>query len=336
VDLSILIVSWNVRELLKRCLLSLRQQMTDNKPPPDSPSGTGRPASEIWIVDNASTDGTVEMVRAEFPEAHLIANSENVGFTRGNNQALAQARGRYLFLLNPDTELHPGALATLLNYLDAHTRVGIAGPRLFYGDGTTQSSRRRFPTLATAFLESTRLQQWFPHSRILSRYYMLDTADDATQSVDWINGSAMFVRREVYEQIGSLDETFFMYSEELDWCYRAKQTGWEVVYLPTAQITHHEGKSSEQAGAQRDIYFHSSKVHFFRKYRGPWVAEVLRGFLLLMFAYQIAEEGCKWLVGHKRTLRAQRIKAYVQVIKSRLRVERPIGGELSEVTDGQV
>ena len=318
-DLSIVIVSWNVRELLRQCLLSVNSNQNSSEA---SSIQSGRQLkTEIIVVDNASTDGTVEMVRSEFPDVRVIANSENVGFTRGNYQALAQARGRYLFLLNPDTKLHPGALHTLLDYMDAHPRVGIAGPRLFYGDGTTQSSRRRFPNLATAFLESTKLQQWFPHNRILSRYYMLDTSDDATQSVDWVNGSAMFVRRELYEQIGGLDETFFMYSEELDWCYRAKQAGWEEIYLPTAQITHYEGKSSEQVVAQRDIYFHSSKVHFFRKYRGPWVAEALRAFLLLMFAYQIVEEGCKWLVGSKRALRAARIKAYAQVLKSGLRLE---------------
>ncbi len=317
-DLSVIIVSWNVRELLKRCLLSLRQQTTDDRQPKDGSSEIGRLSSEIWIVDNASSDGTVDMLREEFPDVRVIPNSENVGFTRGNNQALAVAQGRYLFLLNPDTELRPRALHALIDYADAHPRAGIIGPQLFYGDGTPQSSHRRFPTLATAFLESTKLQQWFPRNRALTRYYMLDTPDDATQEVDWVNGSALFVRREVYDQIGGFDEVFFMYSEELDWCYRAKQAGWQVVYLPTAQVTHYEGKSSEQVVAARDIYFHSSKIRFFRKYRGVLVAEFLRAFLLLMFAYQIVEESAKWLVGHKRALRAARVKAYAQVLQSGL------------------
>jgi N-acetylglucosaminyl-diphospho-decaprenol L-rhamnosyltransferase len=323
VDLSIIIVSWNVRELLRQCLRSVNSDQSSV-----SSIQSGRPLktdhwildTEIIVVDNASADGTVEMLRAEFPapRVRVMANSENVGFTRGNNQALAVAQGRYLFLLNPDTELRPGALQTLIDYMDAHPRVGIIGPRLFYGDGTPQSSRRRFPTLATAFLESTKLQQWFPRNRALTRYYMLDTPDDATQEVDWINGAAMFVRREMYEQIGGFDEAFFMYSEELDWCYRAKQAGWQIVYLPTAQVTHYEGKSSEQVVAARDIYFHSSKIRFFRKYRGAFVAEILRAFLLAMFAYQIVEESAKWLVGHKRALRAARVRAYWQVVKSGL------------------
>ena len=273
---------------------------------------------ETIVVDNASSDHTVEMLRAEFPDVRVIANAENAGFTCANNQALAVAQGRYLFLLNPDTELRPGALQTLYDYAEQHPRAGIIGPQLFYGDGSVQSSRRRFPTLATAFLESTKLQQSFPRNRVLMRYYMNDTRDDATQEVDWINGSAMFVRRAVYGQIGGLDEAFFMYSEELDWCYRAKQAGWQIVYLPTAQVTHYEGKSSEQVVAARDIYFHSSKVRFFRKTRGAFVAEILRAFLLLMFAFQLAEESAKWLVGHKRALRAARVKAYWQVVRSGL------------------
>jgi N-acetylglucosaminyl-diphospho-decaprenol L-rhamnosyltransferase len=304
-DISILIVSWNVRELLRECLNSVfsYQHSAD---------------TETIVVDNASSDGTVEMLRDEFLDVRVIANPENLGFARGNNQALARARGRYLFLLNPDTELGSNAIENLTVYMDADPRVGIVGPRLVYGDGSLQSSRRRFPTLATAFLESTKLQQWFPHNRVLKHYYMLDTRDDETQEVDWVSGSAMFVRREMYEQVGGFDEGFFMYSEELDWCYRAKQAGWQIVYLPTAQVIHHESKSAEQALAQRDVYFHSSKIRFFRKYRGALVAGILRAFLLALLAYQMAEEGLKWLVGHKRALRAQRVKAYWQVVRSGL------------------
>jgi GT2 family glycosyltransferase len=317
VDISILIVSWNVRDLLRQCLASVASskfQVTDwDNLKPETVQ------LETIVVDNASSDGTVEMLRTEFPHVRVIANTENVGFTRANNQALAIAQGRYFFLLNPDTELHPNALQTLYAYAETHPEVGIIGPRLFYGDGTPQSSRRRFPTLATAFLESTKLQQWFPRNRVLARYYVLDTRDDETQDVDWVTGAAMFVRRAVYEHIGGLDEAFFMYSEELDWCYRAKRAGWRIVYLPTAQVIHHEGKSSEQVVAARDIHFHSSKVRFFRKYHGAFAAEILRAFLLGMFAYQIAEESLKWLVGHKRALRAARVKAYWQVLASRLK-----------------
>lgn len=305
-DVSFLIVSWNVRDLLRRALASVL-------------ADTAGLRSEIILVDNASRDGTVEMVRAEFPHVHLIPNEVNRGFTGGNNQALAEARGRYFFLLNPDAELVPGATRALIDYMEANPRVGIAGPQLLNPDGRIQSSRRRFPDLTTALLESTLLQQWFPRNRWLARYYLLDTRDDATQEVDWVVGAAMFVRREMYEEVGAFDQDFFMYSEELDWCYRAKRAGWRVVYFPRAQAIHHEAKSSEQVLAARDIYFHSSKIRFFHKYHGALPAALLRTFLLGMFAYQLLEESAKWLVGHKRPLRASRVKAYWQVLRSGLK-----------------
>ncbi len=292
--------------MLRRALASIRA---------DTP---GLPV-ETFVVDNASRDGTADMIRAEFPEVHLIANAENRGFTGGNNQGLAQAGGRYLFLLNPDAELMPGATCALRDYMEASPRVGIAGPQLIYPDGSIQSSRRRFPTFTTGLLESTRLQQWFPRNRWLARYYMQDTPDDATQPVDWLVGAALFARREVYEQIGGFDERFFMYSEELDWCRRAKSTGWQVVYFPRARVMHHEARSSEQVRADRDIYFHSSKVRYFRKHHGAVQAALLRVFLLGMFLFQSVEEGSKWAIGNKRPLRAERLHAYARVLRSGLR-----------------
>jgi N-acetylglucosaminyl-diphospho-decaprenol L-rhamnosyltransferase len=307
-DISFIIVAWNVRDLLKRAIESIRADAASY-------------ATEIIVVDNASSDGTVEMLRAEFPNLRVIANTDNRGFTRANNQALAIAQGRFLFLINPDTQLMPGATRTLVEFMDApeNARVGIVGPQLVYADGSLQSSRRCFPTFSTALLESTKLQQWFPHNRTLRHYYMQDTRDDTTQDVDWVVGAAMFVRRAVYQQIGGLDENFFMYSEELDWCKRAKEAGWRVVYLPCARILHYEGKSSEQALAQRDIYFHSSKVRYFKKYHGVLQGELLRYFLLSMFAYQTLEESTKYALGHKRELRVARVKAYRQVLASGLR-----------------
>lgn len=304
-DVSYIIVSWNVRDLLRRALASI---LADS-------SGL---ETEIILVDNASADGTVEMVRSEFRRVQVIANTDNRGFTVGNNQAFAEATGTYYFLLNPDAELIPGATRCLLEYMQANPRVGIVGPQLLNPDHSIQSSRRRFPTFSTALLESTRLQQWLPNNRFLTRYYVLDTPDDLVQRVDWVVGAAMFARRQVYQEIGGLDERFFMYSEELDWCYRAKKSGWEVHYFPRAQVIHHEAKSSDQVGAVRDIYFHSSKVRFFRKYHGAFLAELLRGFLLLTFLIETIEESAKWLVGHKRALRASRISSYWQVLRSGL------------------
>ncbi len=301
-DLSVIIVNWNVRDLLRRCLHSILASL---------------PACqlEIIVVDNGSTDGSPEMVRTEFPQVHLMANPDNRGFTAANNQGLAVARGRYVLLLNPDTEVVGDALETLVAFADAHPDVGVVGPQLLNPDGTVQSSRRRFPTLATALLESTWLQPYAPR-RLLARYYVLDRPDDEVQDVDWVTGAALMARREAVEQVGPLDEGFFMYSEELDWCRRFRAAGWRVIYLPTARIIHHEGKSSEQVLPARHIHFQTSKIRYFRKYHGPAAAEALRWFLLGNYLWQIGVEGAKWLLGHKRPLRAERIAAYRQVVQA--------------------
>ena len=308
-DLSVVIVNWNVRELLRRCLRSVLASQRF--------SGL---AAEVIVVDNASSDGSVEMVRAEFPQVRLMANEENLGFTRANNQGIAASRGRYVLLLNPDTEVIGDALGAMVDYMDVHPDVGALGPMLLNPDGSVQSSRRRFPTLATALLEST-VFQWelSRDNRVLRRYYVLDRPDDEVQEVDWVTGACILMRREAIEEVGPLDEGFFMYSEELDWCRRARERGWKVVYLPTARVIHYGGKSSEQVLPFRHIQFQRSKIIYFRKHYGLWPAALLHVFLLGMYFYELVMEALKWLVGHKRPLRAKRVRAYWQVLRSGLR-----------------
>ena len=325
-DLTIVIVSWNVRSLLRRCLGSISEPRgsTQNHAPSTS---SLQLRTEIIVVDNASSDGSAEMVGAEFPHVHLVVNDTNRGFTAASNQGLALSRGRYLLLLNPDAEVVGDALATMVGYMDSQPTVGALGPQLRYPDGSRQSSRRRFPTLATALVESTVVQEWWADSiglrlggsGVLRRYYMADTPDDAVQPVDWVVGACLLVRRQALEEVGGLDEGFFMYSEELDWCRRIRDAGWQIVYLPTATVIHHEGKSSEQVVPARHIYFQSSKVRYFRKHHGRLQAGALRWFLLATYVYQVAREGLKWLVGHKRPMREERVKAYCQVLRSGLR-----------------
>jgi GT2 family glycosyltransferase len=302
-DVSIIIVSWNVRERLRACLASL--------PVPS-------PQVEVIVVDSASSDGTPDVVRADFPQAVLIASGENLGYSRGNNLGLARAQGRYAFILNPDTELVGDALLTLCAYMDANPRVGVLGPRLIWPDGQTQPSRRRFPTLATAFFESTWLQPLAPPG-LLRRYYAEDLPADQRVEVDWLVGAALLVRREAWQQAGPLDESFFMYSEELDWQRRIKSAGWRVVYLPAAQVRHFEAQSSAQVPAVTHIRFNTSKVRYYRKYYGPLAGEVLRVYLLAHFAVQIAVEWLKGLLGHQRPLRWARVAAYRAVLRSGLK-----------------
>ncbi len=302
-DLSIIIVSWNVRERLRACLSSL--------PAPGS-------GLETIVVDAASADGTPEMVRAEFPAVQLIAQPDNVGYSRGNNLGLAQARGRYAMILNPDTELDEHTLPVLTNYLDGHPLVGLVGPRLVLPDGTVQASRRRFPTLGTAAFESTWLAGLAPR-RVLERYFAADLPADQPAEVDWLVGAALLVRRVVWEQVGLLDEGFFMYSEELDWQRRIKAAGWQIVYLPSAQVRHFEAQSSAQVPAATHIRFNTSKVRYFRKYHGRLAGELLRWYLLGQFAFQLVLESVKGLLGHKRELRQARVRAYWAVLRSGLR-----------------
>ncbi len=306
VELSIIIVNWNVRDLLVDCLQSLLAKVDMKQ-------------TEILVVDSASTDGSADLIRTKFPQVRLLAQTENIGFTRGNNLALEAAQGRYLLLLNPDTVVIDDALQQMTTFLDTHAAVGIVGPHTLNTDGSYQSTRRRFPTLLTALFESTWLQGIAP-KRLLDHYYVSDAPESATVEVDWVQGSALMARREVFQQIGGLDNGYVMYSEELDWCRRAKAAGFGVAYLGTAQIIHHGGKSSEQASARKHITFQQSKLRYFRKFHGRLTAECLRLGLLLNYAVQLVEESLKSALGHKRAMRQERIHIYWQVLRSGLKV----------------
>ncbi len=306
-DLSIIIVSWNVKAFLKACLDSIFAAPMNGY------------TVEIIVVDSGSTDGSVDLIRDTYPQVKLLAQEENIGFTRSNNIGLKAATGRYMMLLNPDTEVIGDALALMIAHLDTHQAVGISGPHTLNSDGTTQSTRRHFPTLAVGFLESTWLQPYAPKS-LMNYYYVNDTDDNAILDVDWVQGSGLMIRRDVYKQIGGLDEGYVMYSEEMDWCKRAKLAGWQVAYIGSARIIHHGGKSSEQVTANKHIYFQESKLRYFRKYHGWGTAQILRFFLLVSYMSQIGLESIKSMLGHKRDMRRERIQAYWQVIRSGLKV----------------
>lgn len=207
IDLSVVILNWNVCDLLDRCLASIRSD---------------RLQIETIVVDNASSDGSVAMVRSKYSHVMVLANSINRGFTGGNNRGIAASHGRYVMVLNPDTEIIGDALDRIIAFLDGHADVGALGPQLLDPDRSIQSSRRRFPTAATGFFESTWMQGIAPRS-VLRRYYMDDVPPDMLQEVDWVTGACTIFRRSVLDQIGLYDEAnFFMYSEELDLCRRMK------------------------------------------------------------------------------------------------------------------
>jgi GT2 family glycosyltransferase len=265
------------------------------------------------------------MVQREFPGVTLVANQENVGFTRANNQGLrllgigAARRGaaglppEYVLLLNPDTEIVGEAPAALAAYLDDHTAVGIVGPELYYSDGSVQSSCRRFPDLWVAFAESTPVEWHWPRNPVSRRYRMDDTSPPEGP-VDWITGAAMLIRTEALEEVGLFDEGFFMYSEELDLCRRFTMAGWEVHFTPRARILHHEAASSDQVAGLRHRRFHTSRARYFEKHNGRLAGLAVRCSCTALFGAEALLEAMKWLLGHKRELRRERIAAYRSVM----------------------
>ncbi len=318
--MSVVVLNWNVAELLAACLSSLRDA-----------AGAWWPDTEVIVVDNASTDGSVEMVRARFPGVQVIALPTNLGFAGGNNAGIRAARGEYIFLLNPDTIAHPGSIATLADYMQAHEQVGIAGPRLLNPDGTLQPSRRRFPTLAMALIESTPMQRGFPNARPLRQFYMLDRPDDETQQVGWLSGAALMCRKEALEQAGLFDPGYFMFSEEVDLCRRVSDAGWGILYLPEAEITHYGGQSTGQNVPARHVHFNTSKARYFRLHEGRMISTVVRRYMLLSYAAQLLSEAGKWLLGHKRPMRDERVRLCVQVLQSGLRERKRDTGRKTRV-----
>lgn len=327
--LAIIIVSWNVRELLRRCLHSVA----------DSLAG-GNLAYEIIVVDNASGDGTPQMLRAEFPKVRLIESGANLGFAAGNNRALRLVLPigseqspvpDYVLLLNPDTEVVGDAILRLVAELESHPEVVVVGPRLRYGDGSVQSSRRRFPTRAEMLWESTLLERIWPHNPWVRRYRCADQPDDLAQPVGWLVGAALLVRTTAITRAGLLDERFFMYSEELEWQYRLwiadcglpialpqstiRNPQSTITYVPEAEIIHYEGKSSEQAITRRHVNFQRSKLLLARMWYGWRFARLLRIALRLGYAYEIIAEGIKLMLGHRPALRRQRIAVYREVLR---------------------
>lgn len=267
IALSITIVNWNTREDLHNALCSIDQH------PPQEPF-------EVIVVDNASNDGSVAMVKEEFPKVQLIANDWNAGFTKGHNQAWKASRGEYLFILNSDTITLSGSLQKLLEFARDHPEAGIIGPRLLNPDGSLQYSCRRFPNLAAAVFRNTPLGKLFPQNRYTRDYLMTDWDHTLSRPVDWVSGAALLTRRDLFEQLNGFDEGFYMYCEDVDLCYRAWQAGAQVIYYPDAPIIHAIGHSTDQAANKMIRVFHTSMYRFYRKHYAHQTPFYLRPFVL--------------------------------------------------------
>jgi N-acetylglucosaminyl-diphospho-decaprenol L-rhamnosyltransferase len=252
--LSIIIVSYNTVGRLRACLQSLERSR-------------GVPDSETFVVDNASADGSADMVASEFPSVRLIRSPINGGYAYANNLALRQARGRLILLLNPDTEVEPHAIAALSSDLERHPEVAAVGPKLVRADGSLDlACRRSFPSPAVAFYRMVGLSRLFPHSRRFGRYNLTYLDPDLETEVDGLAGACMLIRRAAIEQVGLLDERFFMYGEDLDWAYRMKESGWHIRYNPKVAILHHKGESSRQNSERATVAFYRAMHLFYAKH----------------------------------------------------------------------
>ncbi len=292
-DLGIVIVNYNTRDLLRRCLETVF-------------ASTGV-ALQVCVVDNDSRDGSAAMVSAEFPQVHLIANHENVGYPAANNQGLRWlgfASGgeapRYALLLNPDTEVPPDGFAKVLAYADAHPEVGVLGPKLVRPDGSLDlACRRSFPSPEVAFYRMAGLSRLFPKSRRFGRYNLTYLDVDQTAEVDSVVGAFMLVRREAIDEAGLLDDTFFMYGEDLDWAFRIKEAGWKVVYYPAVTVLHVKRASSRQ-NPRAQVEFWRAMEIFYRKHyetQTPrWLHYLILGavrFQTRLMRWRVSREGKK-------------------------------------------
>lgn len=276
-DLSIIVVSYNTRALTRACLQSAFAGLER--------SGL---RGDVWVVDNASADGSADMARAEFPQAHLIANAENRGFAAANNQAIAQSDARHVMLLNSDAEVRGDALGEMVRVLDARTQVGAVGARLVYPDSSFQHSAFRFPGFAQILLDFFPLHHRLLDSRINGRYPRRLYEGAEPFPVDHPLGAALMVHAETIRQVGPLDDGFFMYCEEIDWCWRMRKAGWEILCVPTAEVMHHGAGTTRKFREEMFMALWRSRFRLYEKHRGPRYAAWVRRWVRLLMRMDAA------------------------------------------------
>ena len=285
-DLSVLIVSYNTRELLDGCLTSVISMLN---------LGSDH---EVVVVDNASADGSAAMVRSAFPQVRLLANEQNRGFSAGSNQAIQSSSGRYVMLLNPDTVVRSGALGRMMELLDDDAEIGVVGPKLVYPDGSFQHSAFTFPTLPMIFLDFFPLNYRLMDSRLNGRYprALYDVGEPFP--VDHPLGAGLMVRRRVIEEVGLLDESFFMYCEEIDWCMRIKDAGWQVYCCSQAEVVHYEAQSTAQFRDEMFIELHRSRYRLYEKHYSGSFRRAARWLVLLGLTQRSLQ--ARWAAGRGR------------------------------------
>jgi GT2 family glycosyltransferase len=275
VEVSIVIVSYNVANYLKECIRSIKRETICNY--------------EIIVIDNNSEGHTVELLRTQHPDVTLIRNDLNLGFAKANNQGFKIANGRYVFMLNPDTLILNGAVDKLIQFLDEHPEIGACGPKNLNPDLTLQHNCHHFPSLTLEIFKFLQLKRFFPKNRLFGREHMSYWDYGNIRAVDWITGCSLMIRKDVLDRIGGLDENYFLYSEECDFCYQMKQQGKKIFYFPQAEIIHYGGESSVTQNYERlhsrtiTKHLYVSRYYFYRKNYGKIQEFVLRFLDILYF-----------------------------------------------------
>jgi GT2 family glycosyltransferase len=300
-DVSIIIVNWNGRQLLQECLDALRRVVTDL-------------TFEIFVVDNASTDGSQGMIKQDFPEVKLIANSNNLGFAKANNQAIRVSQGRYVLLLNSDAFVHENTIDQIVAFMETHPEAGMAGCKLLNTDGTLQPSCTTFPTLFTELCIATGLDRLFPRNPLFGKYQMTYWDFNDIREVDSIRGAFMLVRASAIKEVGLLDESYFMYSEEVDWCYQFKKKGWKIYYYPFVETIHVWGGSVGQVQMKMLIQLYRSQIDFFRKNYGKLSAFFLKLIIGTNCLIRVGPGALYYLLSHDRENR-QKHQAFWQLLR---------------------
>jgi GT2 family glycosyltransferase len=276
IDLSIIIVSWNTREVLRECLESVLHH-------------TSGITFEVFVVDNNSSDGSAEMVHDVFPAVHLIANKENAGFSKANNQAIRISGGRYVALLNPDTLLLYDVFSPLVRYADQHKKIGAIGPKVLFRDGKTiqKACARRLPNLYFDFCRLSGLSRKFFGTRLFGGEYLSYWDHLTSRYVEGLLGACMIVSRKAISDVGLMDERQFMYGDEIDWCKRLLDAGWRIYYYADASIIHYGGESSKQVKLSLAIEAEKAMLYYYRKHKGGWYANlyVMQVFLASFSKY---------------------------------------------------
>jgi GT2 family glycosyltransferase len=269
--ISVIIVSWNARDYLLQCLASLSSEAC-------------RYPMEVIVVDNASSDGSADAVASSYPGVRLIRNTENLGFAKANNIGVAASRGRYLCFVNSDVKVLPHCVTRLVDFCEAQPKVGMAGPRVIGGDGKLQRSCRGFPNVWNMFCRALALDSLFPRNKAFSGYKLYHWPQDTLRPVDILTGCFWLVRREALDQVGLLDEEFFMYAEDMDWCKRFWAHGWQVFFVPSAEAIHYGGASSSNSPVRFYVEMHRANLQYWKKHHS---CLAVAGYFVIMCVHEL-------------------------------------------------